>query len=400
MKYSAVYTTVLVLCVCLPGCFEDDSVWMPDSSGIVYLRDDSSMVFFDVATRNTRVIARLDGTRRGGARDTPAISPTGDRVAMVRYLLKGRTQRAQIFIFDLTGREAHRSQLFQFPDNRVTHDAEIVWFGRAHWSPDGGRILCWLSDDTAVTTNRPGSSSTVASDIVCIYDLKKDSLSAYQDLTEPDLTYALGVLPFSPDNRGFLAMRADTPPETTDSDGLVFVDWSPQQHRFTASPSYLNMFFAIDSESELDQGDGVFENFSSPRWERSRLSFPFQQGRILFDTSRHTLDYQYDKNVAQIRQYARSQRVLVAEMRQGVLIQARTVASNGKERHQIELRIRDVAQGNWRSVSVRTVEEVTGMLLSPDRRFAIVDFQDAGVRGQLVIDTAGRIVGELGYGET
>ena len=75
MKQLLATVTVLVVFGCLSGCFEDDAVWTPDSSGVVFLRGDGALAHFDIASRETRVLAQLDYEHRGELLEKPAVSP-------------------------------------------------------------------------------------------------------------------------------------------------------------------------------------------------------------------------------------------------------------------------------------------------------------------------------------
>jgi len=70
MKNYSVRVLAILWCVSLGGCFEDDVVWLPDSSGIVFVRSDGAITRYDLTTMNEKVLLKEDWTaNREGFRE-------------------------------------------------------------------------------------------------------------------------------------------------------------------------------------------------------------------------------------------------------------------------------------------------------------------------------------------
>ena len=86
---------LLPLLLFAPGCVED--VWLPDSSGLVGITLDHTLVHYDLAKKTERVIAKHDWLHTDDdAFERPGVSPDSKRVALVRHVSSNRVGASRL----------------------------------------------------------------------------------------------------------------------------------------------------------------------------------------------------------------------------------------------------------------------------------------------------------------
>ena len=180
--------------VFIAGCVP--VVWLPDSSGFIYTtgKHYEILMHYDVASGQRRQIARTQGSS-----PTPALSPDGRQVAVASLTRgdDGNTLCAEIFIYDLKGREVHRSKKFEWGPLREDPPPAP---STPREAPEQAPVsVAWAGDRIAVVfLSRP--RSTVKT---CLYEPANGKAT---------MVSGMGVLiagsPFRPDGKGMLLVRA------------------------------------------------------------------------------------------------------------------------------------------------------------------------------------------------
>ena len=211
-----VLVTVPCLLAVIAGCTPVG--WLPDSSGFVYTID-GQLVHYDQVTGKRRVlVAELPSS-------TPltAVSPDGKRIALTR-LNRDRGMRGmltmQIIMYDLRGREAHRSP--EFPWARLAEDRRLQTLEPGvFWPAPPGQLI--IQDDREPCPR------------VGIYDPGRDRVIVLEGSLP-----LFGGTPCRPDGKGFLVVRPNGP-----STKLALVDWEGKERPIRMRPE------AIDSDEKV-----------------------------------------------------------------------------------------------------------------------------------------------------
>jgi hypothetical protein len=188
---------VAVACAAL-GCVPEEVVWLLDSTGFVYTtgEDVSSIHLYKLETRSWQTIV-VDSKALSG---TPAVSPDGTRVAVVRALNGAKEQVCQVLVYDLAGRQMHESKRIGFPAQSALPSADLVMTA-SYWSPDEEHILF-------------STGSVVGS-----YNLATSEASVYENCSLPPLKISL----IRPDGKGFVAFQKTG--HNKETMGFMTWDW-------------------------------------------------------------------------------------------------------------------------------------------------------------------------------
>ncbi len=231
---------ILVGFIGISGCDKDVVVWLPDSSGFVFIdkrtKEGSGgrLIHFDLKKNATRIVyenAQLSCLM-------PAISPDGKIIALARLekttVAGSRTvaMKLQVVLIDFNGREVKKSIVrdeVQVLDEAATESNTRLSRANLYWGGHPDRLVFSLGDEQSFDKVR-----------AWIYDRVDDSWIAVEGL--PVSTYSdLRSIPNgSPINtateKGFFV--ALTPLSRADGDPLnergALVDWDGWVHKFNS----------------------------------------------------------------------------------------------------------------------------------------------------------------------
>ena len=286
MKNKLILFGLLVFCAGFSGCIPMELVWLPDSSGFLFTRDDR-LVQFDLAKKSERVIISADWLRQGGCR--PAIHPDGKQFALVRCKRSSTSDEsqihisAQVLIYDLAGNQSHASKELQWTEDTAQKgkmDDESG--GVAAWSPDGKRILFAFGNTLAA------------------YDCQQQTFKRFPGIAPPSVFVVFGLSPFLPDGTGFLSCREPTkkPNESAskkEPPRFVFVEWDGWEHDLKLSPELLQAW------SEPEWRLVVL----SARWEDGKAMLLSSVGMLCFDPRGRTATLKADETSRSLQECAR-----------------------------------------------------------------------------------------------
>lgn len=183
-----------VLVAVLLGFWGCDAVWLPDSSGILFIRNKShSVVRYDIASGKETVVVKYGWLVTDGVDGRVAIRPDGKQVAVVRHRVKGGADTVQVFIHELSGKLIHASRELAVPLRQGAKPFPGDGVARACWSPDGRRILVNFSTVYPVDYRkpRPERAGGPQEFIAAVYDVKADAARFHPGLTEIE-EFAMG----------------------------------------------------------------------------------------------------------------------------------------------------------------------------------------------------------------
>jgi Tol biopolymer transport system component len=268
LRHWVVLGFVAVGALALPGCVP--TVWLPDSSGFIYVKPikaknpgdppTGQLVHFDVKTKTSRVIVdKIDATT-----GWPALSPDGKRIAVAR--LKGKFKEAktlQVVLYDFQGKQLHQSKEFPWApprENAVGGTATLLF-----WSP---------KDDMVVVTDMSETG---------IYNVKADGLK----VIEKAVPVIHGGTPIRPDGKGFLALTGEK-----DKARLVFMDWAGTEQKIDADS--LTSVIPKDEKSGMDALSSTFiVSLVFPSWWDGNAAWVgFKRDKITYaiDTAKKKID--------------------------------------------------------------------------------------------------------------
>jgi len=428
MKRRLTWLLLLSGVLFAPGCVEN--VWLPDSSGFVFIRSDHCLVHFDLATKTERVIARHDWLCTDVDElpgDRPAVSPDGKQVAVVRHMSSSRLETVQILAYDLSGKAAHVSPEIALPGHADLSPTPVTKSGLAFWSPDGQRILFYVEARLARGRQRVRLSDPLGISTLGVYELstRRHTLFTGLELREEEVA-TWGFSPFTPDGRGFLAhrKRKDRPkPGETQLvaptpvwHSMTFVDWQGREQRFKISPTVQEAWAQEAAKERGRKRSGQFAHDAviPPHWEKGIAVFPADRGQYLVDPVNLVITFGPNETCRQLYDYAVREDVDVLLLKDDVLIQGRGVPSeNGPrkpladdsgtpgQRMEIEVVI-GVQKGNMgkgKIIKVATVDDVDGCAAAPNGQYVLVSCVEDCPGGEryrrLVLDAKGKIIADL-----
>jgi hypothetical protein len=245
----------LVILALLPcaGCVPT-VVWLPDSSGFVYMVTDwpgdadeeeappDWLVHYDVRTKTRRTIAKT-----GTNTIAPALSPDGKRLAVAKLTMEeGKPVTLQVIVYDLQGKELRRTQAFRWSD-KGPGPASFDVFPQVYWAPQGNKLLVYAFEETGIC------------------DLDQDRMKKIEGVG----IIICGTSPIRPDGKGFLFARDQPLP--------AFVDWDGNH-----------------ADMELPEGSGAFRfphlaAMYWTRWEGNVAVAVCRQGELRIDTATKTI---------------------------------------------------------------------------------------------------------------
>lgn len=165
-------------------------VWLPDSSGFIYFKEEQ-IFHLDLAAKKNHVVVKDTGIQT----IWPAISPDGKQFAVTRH--DAKESAVEIIIYDLAGKVNQRTKL-----EHLREEAPSGLF----WSPGGKHIVVASDRDTI------------------LYDVKERTVVRW----ERSLPLPIGGTPFRPDGNGLLIIKGlkwiDLDRLDGDDTRIVFVD--------------------------------------------------------------------------------------------------------------------------------------------------------------------------------
>lgn len=238
---------VLGAAVILQGGCVPTGAWLPDSSGYVYTggKDSDQILLYDVAKRQVRVLVK----NTKALTDVPAVSPDGKHVAVAPFTKKDETWFLQVVVYDLAGKETHRSESFQWKYNEP-QDAEAPKpKSEVYWAPQGDKVLVMVSDN-------PG-----------IYDLKTKKMKQLDELRPMLVGNSLS----RPDGKGFLIGGGS----------IAFVDWNGE-----AKPVALKDF-QLDADKDVDLVVmALYPQIYNTRWDGDTACIRWSKREMRIDTKK------------------------------------------------------------------------------------------------------------------
>jgi len=390
-----------------PGC--EENVWLPDSSGFVFVRRDHCLVHYDLATKTERVIVKHDWLSAGDdsfLMDRPAVSPDGKQVALVRHTSSRDAEKVQIFTYDLSGKATHVSAEFPLPGHAELSRAPVVTAGMAFWSPDGRRILFEVLAPLDKQSERARLSDPMGISTLGLYDLSSRRHILFTGLALDEEEVALAFSPFTPDGRGFLAIRQTKKRQKPEDlrlpaanwDTSTFVDWEGREYRFSTSPTVQEARAQEQARTRANKRSGrpSHDATIAPHWEKGVLVYPAYRGHYLLDPTRLLVTYQPNELCSRLSEYAERENVDLLVLNDNTLIQFRKTPPDpelGKpvgdfaamddfgvpgQRVEIEV-VTGVKQGDpkkGKTVRVATLDNVDVCVASPNGQYALVSGLD------------------------
>jgi hypothetical protein len=244
---------------CLPGV-----VWLPDSSGFLYIDGTGDkftrVVHFNLATKQSRVlIEKTEETVQ------PGLSPDGKRIAVARYTApKGEKRTLQVVILDDKGKELSRSKDFAWKEAPPKGNFQVKMPPALYWSPHGDKVIVYC-DMTAG-----------------LYDVKAQTM---QVLDETVVINIAGT-PILPDKSGFLAMRGKI--QEMDSKQIpvyALVDWQGKTTEWKIPAEVLPRDDKAGGNEDLMFMTMFFvPPLYSSRWDRGVAEVTFSGNTLAIDT--------------------------------------------------------------------------------------------------------------------
>jgi hypothetical protein len=250
------------------GCVPD-VVWLPDSSGFVYVgRDDNGkftrLVHFDVKTKKGRaVVEKLDTPLA-----LPALSPDGKRLAVAKYT-RGEVGQSllQILILDGEGKELSKSKEYFWADERAPDELFLDTPPALYWSPKGDHLV-------------------VTADYVSgVYDIKAGLMESIKE----SMLLPIAGSPCRPDSAGFLLLKGNVvkaPGGEKAAPKYVFRDWKGKEQELALAEEF-------KKKGEDKVPDGFFYATAAAlpalhesHWEKDVAVVTFSASQVLLDTGK------------------------------------------------------------------------------------------------------------------
>jgi hypothetical protein len=236
---------LLLLAGCVPV------LWLPDSSGFLYVSNKGSAMLYDVVSSKKKVILE----KLPGDSMWPALSPDGKKFAVASMMKKEEPKKqfeVRVHIFDFQGKEVHCSPSFVWrdadsgADNRTT----AIFWARAR-----DRLIIHDYMDSGKCG---------------IYDPEKKTLLQVNGMPAP-----FGGSPIRPDDKGFLITRAED-----EKLAMFFVDWSGKEQ-------------AIKVDEAIGKEEDRAQVVQSPWrgtsiWDNSTAIVTFKSWLVRVDTEKRT----------------------------------------------------------------------------------------------------------------
>jgi hypothetical protein len=232
----------------LAGC--NPVAWLPDSSGFVYTdgRDLQKLMHYDIAKGQSRVLVEKLPAKTAW----PAVGPDGKQIAVARLAkVEGqRSQAMQVILYDLQGKEMHRSAEISWT-KEPTKDDDLIMTG-VFWVPKVNKLLVHDFED------RPRTG---------IYDPEKKTMQIVEGMPA-----AFGDTPVLPNGKGFLVTHV----ENNEVSGVFVVDWDGKEVPLAMKPE------TLDSKDKRTLIQAPWTGTSG--WDKDVASVTSSYLRIRIDT--------------------------------------------------------------------------------------------------------------------
>jgi WD40 repeat protein len=243
----------LLLTGCVPGVG-----WLPDSGGFVYSagKDGNQLRLYDLKTGKSRILAvrEADPTCPQVSAAWPQVSPDGKRIALAQAT--GGVNALYVFIYDLDGKEVHRSGHLEWAGRRFQTNSFTT--PQVYWSPKGDRLLlCW--------DGRTG-----------LYELATQTVTPL----EGDVI-AFGDSAVRPDGKLFLLTTSDPEQKTPE----FFVgDWDGKVRPLAGPRQW-------PDDRTFPRRIGLFPWLYGSGWDGATATASWNGHRLRIDTDKRTFDF-------------------------------------------------------------------------------------------------------------
>lgn len=244
----------------LPGCINGVS-WLPDSSGFVYTTSKGELILFDLKSKSKKTLVANTKSNTYW----PAVSRDGKRIACASLKHeRGKQGKLQIVLFDLTGKEVHRSPTFAWgaaPDKDLGEDDGNMT--QLFWAPEGDKILVYGSTH--------GTHGTTG-----IYDPATQRMATFPRSAPA----AFGASPIRPDGKGFLL--ASLTPNGEKLKSLAVVAWDGKEKN-------IDLKFDVEREDNDNTTVGlmlVWPMMRASHWQDNVAVLTSGTTRIRIDTEK------------------------------------------------------------------------------------------------------------------
>ena len=245
LAYLLLVAPLLLVAGCVPV------MWLPDSSGFVYVSKDSSVVLYEVAGGKKKVILE----KVPGETMWPALSPDGKKFAIAVSTKKEQPKKhfeVHVQVFNLQGKEMHRSPSFAWSDADSGRDNRTT---AIFWARTRDKLILHDYQEPAHTA---------------IYDMHTRSIIHIEGQPMP-----FGGSPLRPDDKGFLLGRVEE-----EKLSLFLVDWEGKEK-------------AIKVDDAINKEEDRVNVVQSPwrgtsRWDGTTALVTFKQWQVRLDTEKRT----------------------------------------------------------------------------------------------------------------
>ena len=219
------------------------------------MRSPGDLFLFDLTTRKEQSLVK----NTGAFTLWPAVSPDGKQVAVARRVVKDKgAESMQIIIYDLKGKEQHRSPEFTWREPSDVSRKGILPPG-LFWNREGTRLVVY--DLNEVTTG------------IGIYDVGQKRTTRLQGCP-----LLLGTTPVRPDGKGFLILNGNKKEVE-----VAFVDWDGKKQKIDMKPDTL--------DTEVKRGMIVWSCLVTSYWQGDTAVINCSDTSIRIDTNKKVGTY-------------------------------------------------------------------------------------------------------------
>jgi hypothetical protein len=370
MKRLMLYAMLVIAFLCCLSC--GGLVWLPDSSGFVFIRKGGRLIHYDLRKRAQRVIVQHEWLTADdhGLLRLPAMHPDGTQVALVRAW-KSASPTVQILIYALDGTLVHDSKELRFGAAKAA-DQE------SNATPTEVPVLSWFTPDGNRVVFAPhGEGEGVGS-----YQPNGAAVKMHPVYGVPALLSAFcGLSPCTPDGKGFLAIRKKSDDFDEELANLIFVDWEGWEYALKINPTAQQIL----AESKDSKAGSDF--FPLAAWKGNVGEVQLPTGRLRIDLDEREIGCEADAQAKELWEHALATGVGIFPLSEEVLLQKRS--------EQVEKPAPDPSQGTITETKVRielavpAEGKVRPLLMnlqdsdlffypSPNRRYVVIRYQHSG----------------------
>lgn len=401
MKRFIAKMLVFLFCVLLSGCFEN-SIWLPDSSGIIYFQRNMALAHFDIATKRKKEIAQFDWI---AAEDVepfarPGVNPNGNRIAVAKHTFSSKKETVEILFYDLrSGNLIETSKLLSLPGHPKFDSNPESNVGRVHWASDDRHFLVAVWAESA-PEDSDSEADTEEIFHSLIYNRIEKSWKKVDGFVEIEEALVGLVSPLTPDGKGFLAnpYLEDTtityPPTLPE---FYFIDWTGRSVQFSQSKSVKEKLIPNMAENKT-----TTSHFYS-RWENGKLTITDSNDdwQTILDPKALLVDYRRNTELSALREHVKSFDLSGAiPLKSGTLLQWKEKTAPSTT---LEI-VQGVHEGEagWKwgpPKELMTVAYLFDLVPSPDRKYWLVycDENEKHQGTRLFLSANGELVGQLRY---